>query len=370
MTILLSAVAFILLLSVLVVIHEWGHFAAARKAGVVVEEFGFGLPPKARTLFKQKGTEFTLNWIPFGGFVRLKGENAMTEKERRAPGSFSSASIPARVCILVAGVFMNFLLAVSLLTVGFSAGNWIPTYFTIDEMRAAQDGGVLQMQLGVVIDKVISGGGAAKVGVPEKSLLISVDGTPVQETLDVQEIQAGKTLVTYVVKTGEGFIEEETFRVTLDEGKSGVLISLLPFDISAPDRNVWEAFVLALREAKVMTKQTVIGIGQLFSSLARTAKVPEGITGLVGIAQLTHASVQAGFMTYLRLVALLSLSLAILNILPFPALDGGRLLFVLIEGITGRPVNRRLEVTVNMVGFIFLLALIFLITFYDVIRLF
>ena len=119
-----------------------------------------------------------------------------------------------------------------------------------------------------------------------------------------------------------------------------------------------------------MMDQTVKGIGHLVSSLVTRATVPEGITGIVGIAQLTHTSVQEGFMTYLRLVALLSLSLAALNILPFPALDGGRLLFVLIEVIARRPINRRFEVTTNAVGFGLLLLLIGLITYHDIARLF
>src|SRR6185436_2928945 len=114
---------------------------------------------------------------------------------------------------------------------------------------------------------------------------------------------------------------------------------------------------------------TVIGIAKLFTSLASSGKVPEGVTGIVGIAQLTYTSVQEGFMVYLRLVALLSLSLAVLNILPFPALDGGRLIFVLSE-VFFRPSNRRFEVITNTVGFGVLLLVILLVTLYDVLRLF
>src|SRR3990167_8798679 len=112
LSVLLSALAFFLLLTVLILFHECGHFFAARKAGVIVEEFGFGLPPRAKTLFFQGGTRFSLNWIPFGGFVRLKGENAITERDRTAPGSFGRASVFARIVILTAGVAMNFLFAI------------------------------------------------------------------------------------------------------------------------------------------------------------------------------------------------------------------------------------------------------------------
>lgn len=370
MTFLLSALAFFFLLSLLILIHEFGHFLVARKFGVVVEEFGFGLPPSAKTLFWQGGTSFTLNWIPFGGFVRLKGENAFYEKERRAKGSFGSVSIPARVAILTAGVFMNYLLAIIILTVGFSVGRWIPTYTSLAQMEAAAAHGEIELDLGVLIAEVVEDGNAARVDVPAKSILTAVDGTPVVRPAEVSAMQEGKRSVTYTMLTGEDFSEERTFTVTLADGMAGVVLTPFPRHIAAPSRNVFSASLLSLRESWVITVQTVIGMGRLFSSLARTGTVPEGITGIVGIAQLTHASVQQGFMMYLRLVALLSLSLAVLNILPFPALDGGRLLFVIAELIGRRPVNRRFEILTNAFGFGFLLFLILLITFHDIIRLF
>ncbi|MDD5623914.1 MAG: M50 family metallopeptidase [Candidatus Peribacteraceae bacterium] len=370
MTVLVSALAFLILLTFLILIHEFGHFAVARRVGVVVEEFGFGLPPRARTLFRHKGTNFTLNWVPFGGFVRLKGETATTQHDLSAPGSFHRASFSGRIAILIAGVFMNFLLALVLLTVGFSVGRWVPTYFSLEEMKADGKSGVIELQLGVMIEKVLSGGSAAKAGVPERSILASIDGQALAEADEVASLQEGKRRVTYEVLTGTGFLTKQTFTLTLEDGKSGVVVTTYPRHVAAPLRSVGSAFLLALREARVMTVQTVIGIGHLFSSLAQTGKVPEGITGIVGIAQLTHASVLAGFMTYLRLVALISLSLAVLNILPFPALDGGRVLFVLAEAVVRRPLNQRFELVTNAIGLSVLIFLIVLITFYDIIRLF
>lgn len=370
MTLLLSAVAFLVLLSLLIMIHEFGHFSAARRAGVIVEEFGFGLPPRAKTLFTQGGTRFTLNWIPFGGFVRLKGENAMNEKERKAKGSFGAASYLDRITILVAGVFMNFVLAIVLLTVGFSMGRWIPTYLTLEDMQAADAAGVIHLDMAVLIDEVQPEGAAAAAGVPAKSLLIAIDGVALTDPAHVVTLQEGKDRVTYTLMTGEKFAEEQMIEVQPRDGKTGVVVGAFARELSAPLRNVWDAFLLSLRESRVMMVQTVIGIGTLFTSLVSSGRVPDGITGIVGIAQLTHASVQAGFMTYLRLVALLSLSLAVLNILPFPALDGGRLLFVLTEMITNRPLNRRFEMATNAIGFSVLLLLIVLITFHDIISLF
>ncbi|HBH20422.1 MAG TPA: hypothetical protein DEB30_02815 [Candidatus Peribacter riflensis] len=371
MTMLLTVVAFVFLLTLLILIHEYGHFIAARSAGVTVEEFGFGLPPKARTLFTRHGTKFTLNWVPFGGFVRLRGETAMMPNERNRPGSFHQASFTARIVILSAGVFMNFVLAFVLLTFGFSLGRWVPTYFTMEEMQAHADRGIIAMEPGVIIEQVLSGGPAAVAGVPAESILLSVDGTSVVAAEQVSKMQEKKRRVVYTVLVGEGeAAQEQKFTVTLKEGKAGVVISTFPRSLSAPLRSVGTSMLLALREAKIMTVQTMLGIGTLVSSLAQSGRVPEGITGIVGIAQLTYTSVQAGFMTYLRLVALISLSLAILNFLPFPALDGGRLLFVLVEAVTRRPLNRRFEAYSNALGFSVLILLILLITFYDIIRLF
>lgn len=368
---LLTAVAFVALLTLLILIHEFGHFMAAKSAGVTVEEFGFGLPPKACTLFRKNGTVFTLNWVPFGGFVRLKGETELAEHERNRPGSFHSASLTARVVILSAGVFMNFLLAFFLLVFGFSVGKWIPTYFEMADMQEHAEKGIISLETGVVIEKVLSGESAAIAGVPEKSVLIKVNDIPITLAEQVGEIQQEKRRVVYTVLVGEGeATQEQKFTVTLKDGKSGVVISTFPRTLSAPMRGVATSAMLALREARIMTVQTVLGIGTLIASLAQSGRVPEGITGIVGIAQLTYSSVQAGFMTYLRLVALISLSLAILNFLPFPALDGGRLLFVLVEGVTRRPLNRRFEAFSNALGFSVLILLIILITFYDIIRLF
>ena len=371
MTVVVSAIAFLLLLSVLVVIHELGHFFAAKEAGVTVEEFGFGLPPKAMHLFVWKGTTFTLNWIPFGGFVRLKGENVERESDRKAKGSFSAASIPARIVILTAGVAMNFLFAMLLFTVGFSVGRWIPTYLNYEGLEAAAERGEVHMVPAVLIDELVEGGTAKAAGVPVPSILTHVNGRPVTAPGEVSAIQKGKREVIYTLLTGEKLEQEQTLTVPVgEEGITGVMLRPFPRELSAPIRSPLSAAYYSLREAHIMTVQTVLGMKQLAVSLFSRGSVPEGITGIVGIAELTHISVQQGFMTYLRLVAILSLSLAVLNILPLPALDGGRLLFVLAELVRRKPANRKFEVTTNLVGFLVLIGLILIITYNDILKLF
>jgi regulator of sigma E protease len=365
---LISIFAFFFLITGLILIHEFGHFIAAKKAGVVVEEFGFGLPPQAKVLFRWRGTDFSLNWIPFGGFVRLKGESAVEDSERKQKGSFASASIPARCGILVAGVSMNFLLAIVIFFIGFSVGKWIPTYLSLEEMEAASERGEISMHLGVLIDEVLEGGTAAQAGITGATVITQVDGQEVARPSDVVDLQAGKTSVTYTL-SAVGSEETREVTVPVEAGKTGLYLRAVPRELSAPMRDPVTATMLALRETKVVTVQTVLGIAKLFSSLAQKGTVPEGVTGIVGIAQLTYTSVQEGLMVYLRLVALLSLSLAVLNILPFPALDGGRLLFVLAE-LFVKPGNRRIELVTNTVGFGLLLLLIAIVTLYDVLRLF
>lgn len=373
MVVVLSAVAFILLITGLILVHELGHYLVARWSGVDVEEFGFGLPPRAVTLFRKWGTNFTLNWIPFGGFVRLKGENAVDLHAADERGSFPRASIFRRSLILLAGVAMNFLVAIVIFLGGFSAGGWVPTYLSLDDMRDAASRGEISMRLGVVIDEVLAGGGAYDAGVEPRMILTAVDGTPVETAEDVVRLQQGKTRVEYAMVSVETLQAEQTGAIskTVDvtDGKTGLHLRTVPLDVSSPPRGILAAARLSLREVNVVTVQTVKGIYMLFKSLASQGTVPQGVTGIVGIAQLTYSSVQEGFGVYLRLVALLSLSLAVLNVLPFPALDGGRLVFVLSE-LFVRPGSRKVEAVTNAVGFVILLIVIVLVTFYDLLRLF
>jgi regulator of sigma E protease len=240
---------------------------------------------------------------------------------------------------------------------------------TLEEMQDASARGDIHLKLGVVIDDVLAGGGAEDASIPKGSVLVSIDGKPVEKTQDVITFQEGKRRVTYAYLPAGSTGAQVTAAVRVDQGKTGIFLRSIPLELSAPKRNLAEAAVLSVRETAVVTSQTVLGIGRLFGSLAQKGQVPAGVTGIIGIAQLTYTSVQEGFIVYLRLVALLSLSLAVLNILPFPALDGGRLLFVLSELVV-KPGNRRIEAVTNAIGFAVLLILILIVTFYDVFRLF
>ena len=366
----LSALAFFVLLTLLVLIHEFGHYAVARWMGVSVEEFGFGLPPRAKVLFTLRGTIFSLNTIPFGGFVRLRGEASVDPLERNRPGSFTAASIPARLGILVAGVVMNFLLAVVILSSGFALWRWVPTYLSLDSLEAGAARGEVDVTWNLYVSEVVEGSKAEEAGVLSDAILAAVNGIPVTKVGEVLELQTGTSSVEYTLRTGKEFTEEKRVSVTVENGKTGVALSEFASMIRGRRHSLLEAVRLSFRETWTVMVQTVQGAGKLLTSVLLQGKVPKGITGIVGIAQLTHASIQEGFLTYLRLVALLSLSLAALNVLPFPALDGGRILFVLVEMLTGRPMHRRFEIITNALGFAVILALITVVTLNDLFHLF
>jgi regulator of sigma E protease len=374
MTIVISAIAFFLLLTLLVLVHEWGHYAAARRAGVTVEEFGFGLPPRAKKLFTYKRTLFSLNWIPFGGFVKLKGENSIDPKVRNQKGSFAGASIHSRILILLAGVFMNFLVAIALFTMGFWVWQWIPTYLDIDSLARGQQRGEVAVEWGLYVADVLEDGEAAKAGLQKEGVLKAINGEGVRTVEQVLSLQEEKRSVTYTLlypKEGaDDFTEEKTFTVGVSAGKTGVALSEFALDIEGKRRSLPDGVRLAFRETWIVVAGTVEGVGKLLHSLFREQSIPGDIAGIVGIAQITHESLKEGVMVYLRLVALLSLSLAVLNVLPFPALDGGRMVFVLFEMLSGHPVNRRLEVVTNGVGILFLMLLMAAVTWNDILRIF
>ncbi len=366
MTTLISLIGFVILMTALVIIHELGHYLVARWRGVEVDEFGFGLPPKAVSLFTKWGTEFTLNWIPFGGFVRLRGE--ADQKASKEPGSFAAASLWSRALILVAGVFMNLVLALIILFFGFWLTGWTPSFISLDSMEQAADRGELILETGIVVSGVTEAGPAKQANFPVPSIITEIDGVEILEAEDVVSAQLNKQEVTYTLEHGDNEVSDLT--IALVDGKSGIVFQKTPLELEMVNKGIGASAYYSLREVGLVTVLTMKGIGGLFGSLFTQGAVPQEITGIVGIAQLTHQSLQTGFSQYFRLMALLSLSLAILNILPFPALDGGRLIFVILEAVRGKPVDRNLEMMVNTIGFAFILLLIVVITIADVIRLF
>ncbi len=361
---LLTIVVFIIILSVLVLVHEAGHFFVAKLLKIKVEEFGFGLPPRAFGI-KYGETIYSINWLPIGGFVKLYGEDeagsgSVSIKPQNLPEkdlkrAYFSRPKWQKTAVIIAGVIMNFLLAVVILSYLYSAV------------------GVPVPNNKVVVVEVLKNSPAEKVGIVAGDTIEKVKGTSITSTSQLIKLvdHLAGTQIPILIKTQNG--KEIVLNITprknypKNQGPMGVAISP-GTDIK---RYPWyEAPFVGTKEALNETWLIVNGLVMLTTQILTRGAVPQDVAGPVGIAQLTGTVVSIGFNAVLSFVALLSLNLAIVNILPFPALDGGRLLFIAIEAVTRRKVDPVLESYIHTVGMAILLALIALITVHDLLRIF
>ncbi|MFC1732594.1 RIP metalloprotease [candidate division KSB1 bacterium] len=363
---LLTIVAFIIIFSILVLVHEWGHFAAARKSGIKVEEFGLGMPPKAKKLFKdKKGTIYTLNWIPFGGFVRLFGEDSSDPKVLKDKKSFASKGVLSRTFVIVAGVAMNFLLAWVLITIGFTVG-MKPFLVTQVDIEQGVESGIVEARKIYYVHDIADESSLSGTDMQKGDYVISVNGFPVNDSLELSEVVKPDSLTT-LIYTREDV--ENTLQVISDEkGKVGMTISLenYVYNVKEVSYPFYIAPVKAISEIGRLSSLTVKMLGKVVVSLVAKLTVPEGVAGPVGIARMTHYFAQQGFMALVQFTALLSISLGVINIMPFPALDGGRFLFIIFEVILRRKPNAKMEAIVHTAGFALLMLLLLVITWNDI----
>jgi regulator of sigma E protease len=353
-----TLVTFIIVLGLLVFVHELGHFVMARILGVQVKEFGFGFPPRAWGIRRGR-TTYSINWIPLGGFVRLRGEDG----EEHDAGSFVAQRAWKRFLILVAGVSMNVVLAAAVFGIGFATG--LPT----DVSSSTPSGGhVRDVQVQIV--DVAADSAAASIGLHTGDGLLSLNGQSISSIEDAQRIaRASGTSTVAITYRRSGKVQQGTVTLGRIPGTSltGLGVSLVKVGIvSYPlHRAVWEGVAAAGTGVWAILQ----AFGQLLGNLVRSGSVGGDVAGPVGIAVLTGQVTRLGFAYLMQFVALLSLNLAVINILPIPALDGGRVLFLLIEKVRGRPMSRTLEAKIHNTSFAVLIALVTLITFRDVLRL-
>ena len=366
----LTIIAFVVIFSVLILVHEFGHFFMARKAGIKVEEFGIGLPPRIKSLFKdKKGTMYSLNWIPFGGFVRLFGEDAVDEKILKDKNSFASKSLLKRTSVILAGVFMNIVLAWVIITIGFSFG-MKPFLVTQEDMQAGIDSGLVETQQVLYIHEIVPGSPIAQSDIAPGDLITEVDGEAVPEAEKLQEILGPNKNVNLKILREE---KDGMLNVTTDaEGKLGVVISdeQIVVNVNKVKYPFYIAPLKAASEVGRLSVLTVKMLGDVVVSLVAKLTVPEGVAGPVGIAKMTNYFVKQGFMAVLQFTALISISLGVINAMPFPALDGGRFLFIVYEIITRRKANAKMESVIHSIGFALLMLLIVVITWHDIMNLF
>lgn len=336
-------------LSLLILGHEAGHFVMAKLFGLKVDEFGFGFPP--RIFARKKGdTEYSVNWLPFGGFVRIAGENGEFGKageDAQAEGDgrlFYRQPAWKRALITFAGVFVNFILGWLLISIIFMVGT----------------------PQAVIITGIQKNSPAMTAGFKEGDVVVGF--TKVDALIQFINSHRGEPTTFSILRDGRKRSLTVTPRTVTAPGEGAVGILLAEAGVAR--HSVWSAFGEGLRTSGELVWLTLQGLGQLFGNLFLHASISNDVVGPVGIFSVAQDAGKIGLIYLVQLVSLISLNLAVVNLIPFPALDGGRLFMILIEKIKGSPVSEKTEAFVNSIGFAFLLLLMAVITVHDIARLF
>ena len=368
---------FIAVLAILVLSHEFGHFIVARKNGIRVDEFGFGFPPRilgvrrykenSRSRWKfvwghpkdemtgVKPTLYSFNLIPLGGFVRIEGENA-TEPGADDADSFLTKKVWQKASVLVAGVFMNILVAAVLLSVGYMVG--LPE--TADSGRS-----LVNQRLHIV--QVLPGKPADQAGFIIGDLVLQVGELSNPRLTQFQEYvynHQDQEITVVLERNDEQIIQKITPRFMDETGQAGIGVAMA--EIGLAKYPWYKAIYHGVAATGFYLKEIIIAFALLIKGIFTGSGVGEAVSGPVGVAVLTGQVARLGIVYLIQFMALLSLNLAVLNILPIPALDGGRLFFVLLGKITRRSLTPRLEQTIHAIGFVLLMLLVVVVTVKDV----
>jgi regulator of sigma E protease len=341
----LTIVVGVVVLSVLIIFHELGHFIAAKATGVPVEEFGIGFPPRLYGK-KWRGTIYSINWIPFGGFNKITGEI-----DPQVPKGLASRGYGVRLLVLSGGIIMNLLLPFVLMSVAYMVPHNVV------------DGKVL-------VTGVDAGSPAAAAGIIAGDTIIGVNDRTVKNASDLaREVQLHlgavvEVTVAHADNTTGTFKLVPRWKPPADEGAIGVAYEVDNATILSESLPFWQAIPAGVRdcaETLVLYKNGIIGMV--------IGAVPFVPTGPIGIVQVTGEVAHSGVSPVLELTAFISIAIAITQIIPFPALDGGRIIFVLIEWARrGKRISPRIEGIVHTIGFMVLLALLVLVTYQDIFR--
>ncbi len=345
MTILISIVSFLVVIAVLILAHELGHFITAKASGVKVDEFGLGFPPRLLSI-RRGETRYSLNAIPLGGFVKMAGE-----EDPEVSRSLASKGIGTRLLVLSAGSLMNLLLPLLLFSIAFM----IPHNLVIGQ---------------VMIEEVDPDSPAARAGIEPGDTLLSVNEKPVNNLGDLYryiQLNLGKE-ITILVKHSDSTTENvqviPRWKPPEGQGAIGIVVTTANSTIVSQSEPFWKAIPLGVSaciETLVLFKNGIISM--------IIGATPVAIAGPVGIAQITGEVAKAGISPLLEFAAFLSLNLAIINLFPLPALDGGRIAFVLLEGVRrGRRISPKTEGLIHAIGFALLMAAFLAITYQDIIR--
>jgi len=366
----MSIIIFLIVLAILVLVHELGHFLVAKKSGIRVDEFGLGFPP---SLFGKKigETLYTFNLIPFGGFVKIHGENPDEESVNGVDKDRSFINKPnyIKIAVLGAGIFFNIIFAWLLISASFMLGAVVPVDDYAKYENRIQNGGIIITNVYPQSPAESSGikPGDEIVAISSKAKKITTDNISISEIQKLVSESGGESL-SVDIKKSKGDISSVSIQAsdTLEKGKFVLGIAMantgtlnLPIHLA-----LWEGFKTTIRLVEMITVYLVQFLGSIFVGTADFSTVtgPVGIVGLVGDAS------ASGFTNLMMFTALISINLAIINLVPFPALDGGRILFVLIEAISRRSIPHKVANTVNAIGFMLLILLMVVVTYKDIIK--
>ena len=358
----MSVLIFILVIVALIVVHEFGHFIAAKLSGMRVDEFGLGYPPRALLLGKIGETEYTLNWLPFGGFVKIYGEDGGAGAR-----AFGARPRILQAIVLIAGIAMNLVFAYVLITSALVMGT--PRALMPSELSTAT-------HLELAVANVLPGSPAARAGLLAGDSIMSAEDTmgqwhatdPASFSAFVADSQ-GKPIALSVKHDGHlvsidatpvaGVVKSDPSRFAL--GVEVATIGVVPIGFGAAvtegARLTWDTTVL-----------TAQGLWHFFYGVFTLSADLSQVAGPVGIAGAVGSASAQGLGDLLSIMAVISINLALINLIPVPALDGGRLLFVLIESIIRRPIKPSVARAVNTVGFVALILLMVVVTAHDIFR--
>jgi len=342
---LITIVAFLAVLAVLIIAHELGHFSTAKAFGVKVEEFGIGFPPRLLS-FKKGETRYSLNAIPLGGFTKMVGEVDPSETR-----SLASKNVWIRILVLSAGSLMNFLLPLLLFSIAFM----VPHNVLIGQ---------------VTVEEVLPDSPAAIAGIQPEDTIISINGKQLSSTLDLSraiQLNLGKEIdmvISHDSVTNEEVQLTPRWRPPEGEGATGIMVRTENPAIVSQREPFWKAIPLGVKkciETFVLFKNEIL---KLFIGAATFQ-----VGGPVAIAQMTGEVARAGISPLLEFAAFLSINLAIINIFPLPALDGGRIVFVLLEWTRrGKRISPKTEGLIHGIGFVLLIAAMLAVTYQDIVR--
>ena len=353
---------FLLLLSVLVLVHEFGHYIAARKAGMTVEEFGIGFPPKVFSWKAKSGTTWSINAIPLGGFVRIKGESG---EGADAPDSFASKSWLRRFSVVIAGVVMNLVLAWFLFSVGFLFG--LPAI-----VEDGVESGVTVTDRAINVVDVLPNSAADVSGLEVGDRVLTIDGVAYDSGPTAREAlrphEDGSPLSMMIAHDGETKTVSVAPQYVEELGRAGVGVALV--ETGFVHYPWYLAPVMGAETTLRSTWDVLSAFGGLIASVFRQEDVSANLSGPVGIAVLTGQVASLGISHLVQFAAMLSINLAVINILPFPALDGGRLVFLLYEVIRRKKASLKVEQTVHALGFAALLLVVVIVTVKDIVHIF